>query len=118
MFLAKSLIAALALVAASTPARASSIDERAGTSDAGTVHRLSSEEAEAVKDAAAKRNINAPSLDDDLAPGRRIHGEIGFGIGTGGYNSVFGTAIVPLGDQGFAALSFERSDFGRRRFRR
>lgn len=83
----------------------------------GTVHRLSPEEAEAVQDAAAKRNINAPSFNDRPVPDGRIHGEIGFGIGTGGYNSVFGTAIVPLGDDGIAAFSFERSDFGRRRYR-
>lgn len=83
-----------------------------------TVHRLSPTEAEAVQEAAASRNINAPSLDDRAAPDGRIHGEIGFGIGTGGYNSIFGTAVVPLGDDGFAALSFERSNFGRRPFRR
>ena len=84
----------------------------------GRVHRLSPEEAQAVQDAAADRDINAPSLDDRPVPDGRIHGEIGFGIGTGGYNSIFGTAYIPLGDDGFAALSFERSDFGRHRFRR
>ena len=83
----------------------------------GTVHRLSPEEAEAVQDAAANRNINAPSLDEQRVPDGRIHGEIGFGVGTGGYTSVFGTAVVPLGDNGFAAFSFERSNFGRRRYR-
>lgn len=83
----------------------------------GTVHRLSSKEAEAVQDAAADRNVNAPSLDDRPIPDGRIHGEIGFGIGTGGYGSVFGTAVVPLGEQGFAAFSFERTNFGRHRYR-
>ena len=89
-----------------------------GSLPSGTVHRLTPAEAEAVQVAAADRNINAPSLEDRAVPDGRIHGEIGFGIGTGGYNSVFGTAFVPLGDNGFAALSFERSDFGRRRIRR
>lgn len=84
---------------------------------AGTVHRLTPEDAEAVQDAAANRNINAPSVDDRPVPDGRIHGEIGFGIGTGGYNSIFGTAFVPLGEDSFAAFSFERSDFGRRRHR-
>jgi hypothetical protein len=91
--------------------------EPVGASAAGTVHRLSPEDAEAVRDAAANRNINAPPLDDHPVPDGRIHGEIGFGIGTGGYSSVFGTAYVPLGDDGFAAFSFERSNFGRRRYR-
>jgi hypothetical protein len=84
---------------------------------AGTIHRLSPAEAEALLDAAANRNINAPSLDDRQVPDGRIHGEIGFGIGTGGYSSVFGTAYVPLGEDGFAAFSFERTNFGRRRYR-
>lgn len=85
---------------------------------AGVVHRLSPAEAEAIQDAAAARNVDAPLLDDRTVPDGRIHGEIGFGIGTGGYNSIFGTAFVPLGEHGFAALSFERSDFGKRPFRR
>lgn len=111
-------LAAAAFAFASSSVAASTIDESVGASPAGTVHRLSPREAEAVQDAAANRNINAPSLDDHRVPDGRIHGEIGFGIGTGGYNSVFGTAFIPLGDDGFAALSFERSDFGRHRFRR
>ena len=92
--------------------------EPVSAAPAGTVHRLSPKEAEAVQASAADRNINAPALDDRPVPDGRIHGEIGFGIGTGGYSSVFGTAFIPLGDDGFAALSFERSDFGRHRFRR
>ena len=106
------ILAAAALVFASGTALAEPV--KTGN---GTVHRLSPEQAEAVQDAAADRNINAPSLDDRQVPDGRIHGEIGFGIGTGGYNSIFGTAFVPLGEDGFAAFSFERSDFGRRRFR-
>ena len=88
-----------------------------GDQASGTVHRLSPKEAEAVQDAAAKRNTDAPSLGEQRVPDGRIHGEIGFGIGTGGYNTVFGTAIMPLGDSGIAAFSFERTDFGRRRYR-
>lgn len=107
------LAASLALGVCAAPST-----ETVSVSPSGRVHRLSSQEAEAIQDAAADRNINAPSLDDRRVPDGRIHGEIGFGIGTGGYNSIFGTALVPLGDDGFAALSFERSDFGRRPFRR
>lgn len=91
--------------------------EPVGAPPAGVVHRLSPEEAAAVRDAAADRNIDATSLDERAVPDGRIHGEIGFGIGTGGYNSVFGTAFVPLGEDGFAAFSFERTNFGRRRYR-
>ena len=111
-------LAASALAFASSSVSASTVDESVGAPLAGTVHRLSPAEVEAVQDAAADRNINAPSLDNRPVPDGRIHGEIGFGIGTGGYNTIFGTALIPLGDDGFAALSFERSDFGRRPFRR
>jgi len=107
------LSAAALLVLASGTASAQAVGDQVN----GTVHRLSPEEVEAVQDAAAKRNINAPSLGEQRVPDGRIHGEIGFGIGTGGYNTVFGTAIMPLGDSGIAAFSFERTDFGRRRYR-
>lgn len=83
----------------------------------GIVHRLSPEEAEAVQDAAAKRNIDALLFEDQRVPDGRIHGEIGFGIGTGGYSSVFGTAIVPLGEDGTAAFSLGRTNFGRHGYR-
>jgi hypothetical protein len=56
------------------------------------------------------------------APGSdgRIHGEVGMAIGTGGYRSTYGTAVVPLGDTGAAAFSFEtdRSNLRRRGYRR
>jgi len=106
------ILAAAALVFASGAVLAEPV--KAGN---GTVHRLSPEEAEAVQDAAARRNVEAASLEERRVPDGRIHGEIGFGIGTGGYNSIFGTAFVPLGEDSFAAFSFERSDFGRRRHR-
>lgn len=84
----------------------------------GAVHRLSPQDAQAVQDAAANRNVDELALlDDRSVPDGRIHGEIGFEVGSGGYTSVFGTTVVPLGSDGFAAFSFERSDFGRRRFR-
>lgn len=84
---------------------------------AGIVRRLSPEDAEAVKEAAARRNTEGVAIEDRQTPDGRIHGEVGFGIGTGGYRSVFGAAIVPLGDNGVAAFSFEQTNFGRRRYR-
>jgi hypothetical protein len=40
---------------------------------------------------------------------RGIHGELGVAIGTGGYSSIFGTAVMPLGQNGALALSFENT---------
>jgi hypothetical protein len=75
------------------------------------VYRLSPEALEAIQskaDARAKTDTSALSLPTP----RAVHGEIGFGIGTSGYRSVFGTALVPLGTNGILALSFENSQFG------
>jgi hypothetical protein len=81
-------------------------------------HRLSDAEVNKVLDAAAKKReasaqpgveaIDQPG--DNPAP--QIHGEMGVAIGTGGYRSVFGTAAVPLGDDGVAILSLDTSNFG------
>jgi hypothetical protein len=76
-------------------------------------HRLSPAEIEAVlNDAASKRQLAEPS-DERLPP--PIQGEIGFSIGTGGYRSAYGTAVVPLPGDGVAILSLgtDRFDFGR-----
>ena len=72
-------------------------------------HRLSPGEIETILDAAARKR----ELAEQQATGTSlpIHGEIGFSIGTGGYRSAFGTAIVPLPDDGVAIFSFETDKF-------
>jgi hypothetical protein len=42
----------------------------------------------------------APLLRD-----RRVHGEIGVGIGTGGYREAYGVADIPLGDKADATVA-------------
>ena len=94
---------------------------------AGTLYQLSPQEVIAIKARAAegKKTPNVPAgemafpepgetIPDLIAPSpkRPVHGEIGFGIGTGGYRSVFGTVVYPVGDEGFVAFSFANSDFG------
>lgn len=97
--------------AAQQPAAASS-DER----------RLSPEQVEKIlAEAAAKREGTArPALEEvaeEKAPPPQVHGEVGFAIGTGGYREAYGTAIYPLGNDGFAAISLDFVDVGHRRFR-
>ena len=78
------------------------------------VHSLSQAEVDRILDAAAaKREAVVPQGREieGEPPRPQIHGEVGFGIGTGGYRSAFGSAVVPL-DDGFAAFSFGRTDFG------
>jgi hypothetical protein len=82
-------------------------------------HRLSEDEKKRILDtAAAKRNTPQPieEKSDGERPRPQIHGEVGFGIGTGGYRSAFGTAVVPLGNEGLAIISFDNTNFGSRNF--
>lgn len=97
-------------------AQASPTDER----------RLSPQQVEAVlADAAAKRTASqkqaatdvAPAEDDLPAPAPRVHGEVGFAVGTGGYREAHGTAVYPMED-GIVAISLGFADWGRRRWPR
>jgi hypothetical protein len=95
----------------------------------GTIVRLSAAEAEAAKEAAAKRNTaraDQPigpdgAVAEDRAPlFGPIHGEVGFGIGTGGYRELFGAAALPIGEKGGFSFAFDslQLDRERRRVRR
>ena len=82
---------------------------------AGAVHRLSPEQREAAIEAGAARSAN--TIDGGEGPDRKIHGEVGVEVGTGGYRAAYGTAVVPVGDTGMAAISVE-TDRGNYRWRR
>ncbi|MFZ4690145.1 MAG: hypothetical protein ACOYLS_12965 [Polymorphobacter sp.] len=49
------------------------------------------------------------SLYGEVARDKRIHGEFGMFIGTGGARGIFGATEVPLGEHGAAQFSFETS---------
>ena len=100
------LIAAMALPAPMLAADA----PRAAIGDE---HRLSPVEIQKILDEAAARR----ALAGDPEP-RRVEGELGVAIGTGGYREVFGTAVVPLGQTGTAILQFDTVDSNRGRRRR
>ena len=100
-------------VAMMLPASAQAADPAAAA--LAPVHRLSEGEVDRILDAAAAKREPVVPIDQEIDGERRrpeIHGEVGFGIGTGGYRSAFGTAFVPLGDEGLAIISFDSSDFG------
>ena len=63
---------------------------------------LSAQERAAVLDRAAAGDGDLPLN----GQGRKIHGEMGFEIGTRGTRALFGTTVVPLGETGSVALSF------------
>ena len=83
--------------------------------------RLSDEEKEKALEAAASRNRAPPAAKVELADETKdapapIHGEVGFEVGTGGYRSAYGTAVIPLEGAGVAIISLGTSDFGNRRY--
>ena len=103
------------VLAQTSPAVASPTDER----------RLTPEQIEAVLAEAAKKraaaekqvHVEQVAIDEaDPSPPPQVHGEVGFGIGTGGYREVFGTGVYPIGEDGVAAISLDFVDWGNRRF--
>ena len=86
--------------------------------DEGRVVALSPAEVAAAKEAGAKAHAETAALDGAPRYKRQIHGEVGFGIGTNGYRSAYGTAVAPLGDTGVLAISLadgQMNQLGRRR---
>ena len=96
----------------------------AQTDDLTQVRRLSPEEKERILNASSEAAADR-ALDTALGGGvsmrdaPKIHGEVGISVGTGGVGA-FGTALVPLGENGMAILSFEdfRWNDSRRRYPR
>jgi hypothetical protein len=72
--------------------------------------RLSPAEIDKVLEEAARKREHPQQAAED--PKRQIHGEVGFSVGTGGYRSAYGTAIVPFDNDGFAIFSLDTTDFG------
>jgi hypothetical protein len=80
---------------------------------------LSEAEKEKILEAAAASGRQQPMhLADEVNgagdPARQVHGEVGFEVGTGGYRSAYGTAVVPLDGDGVAIISLGSTDFGSR----
>lgn len=102
--LSLSALAALSGLAAISAASAQ-------TFDPSQVRRLSPEEKQQILDhnqeTAADRALNSAlggGTGGLLGP---VHGEVGVMVGSGGAAGVFGTAHIPLGENGSAIVSFE-----------
>ncbi len=93
----------------------------AAAPDAPKIYRLTPDQIEAARNTAAERPdgpaltasaerdaiLNNSLYTDGEAPARRrIHGEAGFFIGTGGARGFYGSTAVPLGETGTLGLSF------------
>lgn len=90
----------------------------------GDEHRLSDAEVRQVLDAAAVKREAQPAAKPasqakaSKPPPRPIEGEMGVAIGTGGYREAFGTAVVPIGQDGVAIISFDTVESNRDKRRR
>ena len=69
---------------------------------------------EALKPSAERDAILGNSLYGDTVRDKRLHGEVGMFIGTGGARGIYGSTTVPLGETGVAQFSFESSQFSGR----
>ena len=105
------LLLPLLALAALVPGAAASAQTSEPSGDTSQVRRLSPEQKEHILAENERRRAEAAELDTALGGSitrpSGIHGEIGAEIGTGGTRGLFGSALVPLGDRGAAAFSFE-----------
>ncbi len=76
--------------------------------------RLTPAQIEQVLQDAARKRAEA----ERAPPPRAIEGEVGVSIGTGGYREVFGTAVVPVGNDATAIISVGNEQSDRRPRRR
>ena len=107
-----STAAAAILLAAAAPAWA---DAAPATGSPTDTIRLSDEDRQAAYEQAnarAARELPINGLD------RKVHGEVGMEIGSNGSRALYGSAIVPLGDNATAQISFLTGQGGNYRWRR
>jgi len=81
------------------------------------VHRLSDAERERILNAGTEESVDAAQARALGGGGGQIHGEVSAMIGSDGARGVAATALVPLGQNGFAVLNVENSRYGRIRHR-
>ncbi|WP_245648720.1 hypothetical protein [Sphingomonas sanxanigenens] len=83
------------------------------TAAPGTV-QLTDAQREAILNASTEASAAAARGERTASerPDRRIHGEMGFMVGSHGTRGVYGTADIPLGENAGATVSFESSRFG------
>jgi hypothetical protein len=97
----RALLAALLATIVATPVLA-----------AEQVIALSPAEKEKLLDAAADRNVNAIGEPVINGLSRRPHGEIGMFVGNHGARGVFGSTVVPVGQDNMLGVSFATDRFG------
>lgn len=105
---APSLLSALLLALCAFPAAA---EEAISTAAAGAPPAAAADTAAQIDrwTAEAPQPIDGPSIDQR----RRIHGEVGVAVGTGGYRSGYLVGVMPLGETGSLTLAISQTRNGR-----
>ena len=98
MAIVRTLFAALIVVPSLAPA---------ATPAAPSEIRLTKAEIDQVLSDAARKREAGPQRVVEEPQERKVHGEVGFEVGSGGYRSIYGTTVLELPDGGFAILSFQ-----------
>jgi hypothetical protein len=103
------LIGALAFTAMSLISAAGA--QTNAPDDLSRVRGLSAEEKERILDRGTEAATDAAhrSFLGGGGASKQAHGELGMMVGTGGAVAIFGTGLVPLGENGAAIISFESS---------
>ena len=78
-------------------------------------HRLTPAQIQQVLDDAAAQREASDRLIGALPATPDVHGELGVEIGTGGYRSAYGSAVLGIGRRGSAMVSFDSTRFNSRR---
>jgi hypothetical protein len=108
-------IATLSLFAALWATAAVAADEPMSTAGAGSAPPASTETAAQIEQWIADSPTARPEPDLPLANGpRKIHGEVGVSVGTGGYRSGYVITHIPIGETGSATIALSKTDHGDR----
>ncbi len=106
-----SLPVAIAVSAPATPAYAEPQVYRLTPAEreaaiAAASHRTDTDTPALLPDPGRDRVLESSLYAGDERPDRRVHGEVGMTIGTGGTRGIYGTTVAPLGETGTAAFAF------------
>jgi hypothetical protein len=110
-------IASLSLIAALAAGPALADDEPMSTAGAtqAAPPAASSDTAAQIEQWIADSPAAPPEPEARLAAeARKIHGEVGVSVGTGGYRSGYVVTHIPIGETGSATIALSKTDYGDR----
>ena len=96
-------------IAASLALGTSALADVPRTASSDATIALSADEREAALEVGATRAARELPIN---GLERKVHGEVGMEVGTGGYRAMYGTTTVPIGQTGYAQFSFVTGQMG------